>query len=35
VGSAKKDFLKMPEQVIDVAGYALYLTQTGHKHPNA
>ena len=35
VGSAKKDLLKMPEQVVDVAGYALYLAQTGHKHPNA
>jgi phage-related protein len=35
VGSAKKDLLKMPEQVVDVAGYALYMAQTGHKHPNA
>jgi len=25
----------MPEQVVDVAGYALYMAQTGHKHPNA
>lgn len=35
VGSAKKDLLQMPEQVVDVAGYALYLAQSGHKHPNA
>jgi len=35
VGSSKKDLLKMPEQVVDVAGYALYMAQTGHKHPNA
>lgn len=35
VGSAKKDLLKMPGQVVDVAGYALYLAQSGYKHPNA
>jgi phage-related protein len=35
VGSSKKDLLKMPEQVVDVAGYALYMAQSGHKHPNA
>ena len=35
VGSAKKDLLKMPAQVVDVVGYALYLAQTGHKHQQA
>ncbi len=35
VGSAKKDLLDMPERVIDVFGYALYLAQSGHKHAQA
>lgn len=35
VASAKKDLLEMPEQVVDVVGYALYLAQNGLKHPNA
>ncbi|MGV0953926.1 MAG: type II toxin-antitoxin system RelE/ParE family toxin [Fluviibacter sp.] len=32
VGSSKKDLLKMPEEVIDVFGYALDLAQSGRKH---
>jgi phage-related protein len=35
VGSAKKDLLAMPEDVIDVFGFALHLAQTGKKHVNA
>lgn len=35
VTSAKKDLLKMPEQVVDLVGYALYLAQRGLKHPQA
>jgi phage-related protein len=35
VGSAKKDLLEMPEQIVDVVGYALYLAQSGHKHTQA
>ena len=35
VGSAKKDLLKMPAQVVDVVGYALYLAQGGQKHQRA
>jgi len=32
VGSSKKDLLEMPEQVVDVFGYALNLAQNGSKH---
>jgi phage-related protein len=32
VGSSKKDLLAMPEDVIDVVGYALHLAQMGEKH---
>ena len=35
VASAKKDLLEMPEQVVDLVGYALYLAQSGLKHPHA
>jgi phage-related protein len=35
VGSAKKDLLKMPEEVVDVIGYALHMAQGGLKHPQA
>ncbi len=35
VGSSKKDLLGMPEQVVDVFGYALYLAQSGNKHQQA
>jgi phage-related protein len=32
VGSSKKDLLAMPEDVIDVFGFALHLAQAGKKH---
>ncbi len=35
VGSAKKDLLTMPDNVIDVVGYALHLAQNGLKHAQA
>jgi len=35
VGSAKKDLLEMPNEVVDVLGYALYLAQNGLKHLQA
>ncbi len=35
VGSAKKDLLALPEEVIDTFGYALYVAQTGKKHEKA
>lgn len=35
VASSKKDLLKMPERVVDVFGYALYLAQSGNKHSQA
>jgi phage-related protein len=35
VGSAKRDFLALPEEVIDAFGYALYVAQTGKKHEKA
>ena len=35
VGSAKRDLLALPEEVIDVFGYALYVAQTGKKHEKA
>jgi len=35
VGSAKKDLLALPEEVIDAFGYALYVAQTGKKHEKA
>ena len=35
VASAKKDLLDMPEQVVDLVGYALYLEQSDLKHPHA
>ena len=35
VGSTKKDLLALPEEVVDVFGYALYLAQTGSKHDQA
>ena len=35
VGSSKKDLLTMPEDVIDVFGYALHLAQIGKKHDQA
>src|SRR6266496_6214494 len=35
VGSSKKDFALMPEEVQDMFGYALYLAQIGRKHEDA
>ena len=35
IGSSKRDLLVMPEGVIEVFGYALYLAQTGGKHDQA
>ncbi|MGA2608373.1 MAG: type II toxin-antitoxin system RelE/ParE family toxin [Terriglobia bacterium] len=35
VGSSKKDLLALPEDVVDVFGYALYLAQIGRKHDQA
>jgi phage-related protein len=35
IGSSKRDLLAMPEDVIDVFGYALYLAQNGGKHDQA
>jgi phage-related protein len=35
VGSSKKDLLSLPEDVVDLFGYALYLAQIGRKHDRA
>jgi phage-related protein len=35
VGSSKKDLMALPEIVVDVFGYALYLAQSGRKHEQA
>jgi phage-related protein len=35
VWSSKKDLLAMPDDVIDVFGFALHLAQTGKKHEQA
>lgn len=35
VGSSKKDLLSMPDDVVDVFGFALHLAQTGKKHEQA
>ena len=35
IGSAKRDLLALPEEVIDAFGYALYVAQTGKKHEKA
>ena len=32
VGSSRKDLKALPDAVIDVFGYALYLAQMGQKH---
>lgn len=32
VGSSKRDLLAMPDDVVDVFGFALYLAQLGKKH---
>lgn len=35
VGSSKKDLLAMPDDVVDVFGFALHLAQIGKKHDQA
>jgi phage-related protein len=35
VGSAKRELLALPEEVIDAFGYALHVAQTGKKHEKA
>ncbi len=35
VGSALKDMRAMPEDVQDVFGFALFMAQSGGKHPDA
>jgi phage-related protein len=35
IGSTKKDLQALPEEVVDVFGYALYLAQAGSKHDQA
>jgi len=35
IGSSKKDLKALPDEVMDVFGYALYLAQTGGKHDQA
>lgn len=35
VGVSKKDLLAMPDDVIDVFGFALHLAQAGKKHDQA
>jgi phage-related protein len=35
IGSSKKDLQALPDEVIDVFGYALHLAQAGGKHVQA
>ena len=35
IGSSKKDLKALPDEVVDVFGYALFLAQTGGKHDQA
>ena len=35
VGSSKRDLLSLPEPVVDLFGFALYLAQDGKKHEQA
>ena len=35
VGSAKRDLLALPEEMIDDFGYALYVAQAGKRHEKA
>jgi phage-related protein len=35
IGSSKKDLKKLPGQVQDDIGYALFVAQNGKKHPDA
>jgi len=32
IGSSKKDLSDLPDEVISVMGYGLYLAQMGQKH---
>lgn len=34
IGTSRQDLRKLPGDVRDVFGYALYLAQTGRKHPS-
>jgi phage-related protein len=35
IGNSKKDLKALPDDVIDVFGYALFLAQTGGRHDQA
>ena len=35
IGSSKKDLRSLPDEVMDVFGYALHLAQAGGKHTQA
>ena len=35
IAGSKKDLMKLPDEVVDVFGYALHLAQAGGKHPQA
>lgn len=35
LGSSKKELLTMPDDVVDVFGYALHLAQSGNKYSQA
>ena len=35
LGSSRRDLQALPEEVVDVFGYALYLAQIGKKHDQA
>jgi phage-related protein len=35
MGSSRKDLKAFPDLVQDACGFALWLAQTGRKHPNA
>ena len=35
IGSSKRDLKALPDEVVDVFGYALHLAQAGGKHPQA
>jgi phage-related protein len=35
IGGSKKDLKALPDEVVDIFGYALFLAQTGAKHAQA
>lgn len=35
IGSSKKDLVALPDEVVDVFGFALHLAQIGRKHEQA